>query len=115
VSVIWTGQDGVKRRMTEYAMKVRLTAFLLAQYWAAILENDAKTNAQWQDQTGNARQTLHAFAVMLSADMIALYLSHGVNYGVFLEVRYAGRYAIIWPTIEQHLPMMRQMLQEIFK
>ncbi|MDQ7034353.1 MAG: hypothetical protein Q9P01_05810, partial [Anaerolineae bacterium] len=59
---------------------------------------------------------LHAWVDELSNDTVRLYLSHGlVDYGIYLETKYAGRYAIIWPTIQRHLPEIQKMLQEIFR
>ncbi len=112
--VEWQGVEQVKRRIEEYGRRAKEVTLSLANYWAAVLEADAKENAVWQDRTGNARQALHTFVEQAAGDAIVLYLSHGVNYGLFLEVRWAGRYAIIWPTIEKHLPEIRKMMHSIF-
>ena len=113
-NVQWQGREQMRRRIDAYGRKVKATVRRVADYWKAVFEDYAKENASWADRTGNARQTLHAFVEELAGDSVNLYLSHGVDYGVYLETKYAGRYAIIWPTIERHLPEIKKMLQEIF-
>lgn len=53
-----------------------------------------RTTASWQDRTGNARAGLHA-TYSGGHGTHTLTLAHGVPYGIWLEVRYAGRYAVI--------------------
>lgn len=113
VNITWQGIPEMQRRMGVYGDKVIAAAATVAEYYAPILEEYAKTNAPWTDQTANARQSLHTFTEV-AEDVVTLYLSHGVEYGIWLEVRWAGKYSIIWPTIEAHLPEISKMLQEIF-
>jgi hypothetical protein len=100
--------------LTRFEHRVKNAIRQVATYWAGVFENYAKENARWKDQTANARQSLHAFVEELTNDTVALYIAHGVDYGIQLETKYAGRYAIIWETIETHLVQIRQMLQRIF-
>jgi len=73
----------------------QLTAFFTPR-----VEAYARENAPWTDQTGNARSGLHA--VPFHEPLIAhgVILSHSVPYGIWLEVRFDGKYAIIVPTIK---------------
>lgn len=114
MSLQWQGVDDMMRRLQEYNNRIMWAVKQVAQYWAAVLEEYAKANRPWTDRTANAVQSLHSYVEELSGDTVRLYLSHGVDYGIFLEVKHAGRYAIIWPTIQRHLPAIRQMLQGIF-
>lgn len=65
-------------------------------------ENDAvayaKKNAPWTDQTGNARSGLHAKAE-ITPEYAQLTVAHSEPYGIWLEVRWGGKFAIIGPTI----------------
>ena len=112
----WNGTD---QRMIEaldrYERAVIEAVKQVAQYITPILEGYAKTNARWNDQTGNARQSLHAFFEERAQDIVDIYLSHGVFYGVYLETRWAGKYQILWDTISAHLEPIREMLQGIFE
>lgn len=62
------------------------------------VEKYAKDNAPWADRTGDARSGLTAQGEQrLVRYTITLY--HTVDYGVWLEIRWGGRFAIIEPTI----------------
>lgn len=111
----WEGTQQFSRNYPEYARRVKFAVRQVAMYFQAVFEAYAKTNAPWTDRTANARQSLHAWTEELAGDTVRLWLSHGVQYGIYLETRYAGRYAIIWPTINRHLPQIREMLQGIFR
>ena len=113
-SIQWRGTVDMGRNCTIYGNKVIEAVNQVAAYFAPVLETYAKREAPWQDRTSNARQTLHAWTEQLSKDAVALYLSHGMYYGKFLESKYAGRYAIIWPTIQAHLGEILKMLKGIF-
>jgi hypothetical protein len=41
-----------------------------------------------------------------------LYLSHGVEYGVWLETAHGGNYAIIQPTFDAHMSRIRNTIHE---
>lgn len=115
-SIDWGGTDeAMLRAMEHYAQAVLRAVKAVADYWQPVMETYAKENAPWVDRTGNARQSLHSWVEELSGDIVALYLAHGVYYGIFLERKYAGRNAIIWPTIAEHLTPIEQMLKGIFK
>lgn len=113
--VDWGGTDRVvAQNMTAYGGKVIEAIEAVAKYFEPILESYAKQNAPWTDRTANARQSLHSFSQRLGNEAVELYLSHGVQYGIYLETRWSGKYAIIWPTLEAHIPQIRSMLQGIF-
>ena len=61
------------------------------------VEAAAKKNARWVDRTSNARNGLFAVAER-ERPRYRIVLGHGVPYGVWLEVRFAGKYAIIEET-----------------
>jgi len=63
------------------------------------VQDYAQEHAPWEDRTGEARQGLTAKAEQrLTRYTITLF--HTVEYGIWLEVRWDGKYAIILPTIE---------------
>lgn len=67
-------------------------------YHAPRAEAYAKANAPWTDRSTNARSGLFAKAEF-DRPRYRIIVAHAVPYGVWLEVRYAGRYAILEPTI----------------
>ncbi len=111
----WGGTDkDVKRRMDAYGVAVMDTLFQLGQFFAAKTEAHAKRHAPWTDRTSNARQSLFGVATK-EGDKVVLILSHGVDYGVFLELAHQGNFAIIGPTLQQHYGEIMQAVREIFR
>lgn len=78
------------------------------------VQDYAQANAPWEDRTGAARDGLTAEHVSdgLFRDAIVLY--HTVDYGIWLEVRWSGQYAIIIPTIEHMGPVVMGELEGLF-
>jgi len=70
-----------------------------------------RKNAKWRDRTTNARNGLHT-VTFHTANQHGIIYAHGVNYGIWLEVRFAGRYAIIMPTINDQGPRVMAMLEK---
>ena len=81
-------------------------------YFEPKMENYAKLNAEWTDRTGNARNGL---AARSGADGKTRFivLFHQVPYGIWLEVRFSGKYAIIMPTIDEFGPQVMDAFQKI--
>lgn len=67
----------------------------------------ARQNAPWTDRTSNARNGLftEVFADR-SRGVYSLVVAHGVPYGIWLEVRFSGRFAIIRPTVQHEGPLV---------
>lgn len=61
-------------------------------------EAEAKRSAPWTDRTSNARNSIFGFAEK-SGNTIKGILGIGMDYGVYLELRWNGRYRVIWPTL----------------
>lgn len=71
----------------------------LMKYESHKVEGYMRQNAPWSDRTTNARNGL--FARAFSSDHShAIVCYHTMPYGIWLEVRWSGRYAIINPTIQ---------------
>lgn len=64
-----------------------------------------KANAPWQDRTGDARSELQGNIQFNSdseaASVIRIFLGHGVDYGIHLELGMGGRFQIIKPGIDR--------------
>lgn len=58
----------------------------------------AKANRPWTDRTNQARQTLKGEAKKMPFGW-RIQLSHGVDYGLWLELANEKQYAIVEPTI----------------
>ncbi len=82
------------------------------QFYAPQIESYAKANAPWTDQTGNARNGLAARAGR-EGQSYYIVLYHQVPYGIWLEVKYDGRDAVIMPTLDEFLPKVQAGLDGI--
>jgi hypothetical protein len=85
-------------RVNQFGPKAKRAMVAAANYVAPQAESFMKENAKWTDRTGNARQGLHA-QVVVAQNKVAIVLYHSVPYGVFLELRWGGKYAIIEPAM----------------
>lgn len=93
--------DGRKMRkqIDEGPEKAMRAAWITAQTMSPDVENYMKLNAPWTDRTSNARNGLAARAYREGKE-IGIVLYHQVDYGIWLEVKNEGRFAIIQPTID---------------
>jgi len=82
--------------------------------YAPQAESYAKLNAPWTDQTTNARNGLFATAGKTDEEHWIV-LAHRVPYGIWLEVRFAGRFAIIIPTLEHLFPLVMRSLNRVLE
>lgn len=101
--------DTLTPRIRGGAERVNRAVDTVFNLMAPQIESAAKLEAPWTDQTGNARQGLRALAGREgNSHFIALF--HQVPYGIFLETRWSGRYAVIMPTLENWTPRVIQGL-----
>jgi len=105
VDTLWDGLDNftekTKKKLEE---KVRDFAPKLAEY--------AKANAPWEDRTGLARTGLQSQPIITNTSF-GISLFHTMDYGIWLEIRWGGLYAIILPTIETLGPELMNELSDI--
>lgn len=80
------------------------------QKFAGQLVDYMRNNAPWQDRTGDARSGLVAEVTANENDM-SISLQHTVEYGIWLEIRWGGLYAIIIPTVENMGPKIYKEMQ----
>ena len=112
LAVDWTDGDLVGN-LREFSPKVELALAAIMQYEAPNVEGHARSTALWTDRTGNARGSLTARA-FARGHTHGIRLSHGVPYGIWLEVRFAGRYAVIDPTIQHMGPKVMETCTLLF-
>jgi hypothetical protein len=69
----------------------------------------ARANHPWRNQTGDAERL---FLVENVNNGLGLRVSHGVFYGVYLEFKNGGRYAVI-PAVMQYMgPIVQHAMQD---
>lgn len=77
--------------------------FMYCETAASDLEGYMKRNRPWTDRTGQARQRLKGTAEKVD-DKFRIALSHGVDYGIWLELAHEKRYAVLEPTVRLQGP-----------
>lgn len=104
--------DVFPQMATKYTQAIFQSGRHIAHQQAAEMEEYARSNAPWTDRTGAARQGLTA-TVEETGPIGTIVLSHGVSYGLWLEIRFGGRNAIIAPTIDLFGPRVMRSLQNM--
>lgn len=105
--------DTLSGNVARLPKKVERAVVGATEYGATRAQAYAKTNAKWIDRTANARQGLRAFAVHEPGRSTVI-IAHGVSYGIWLEVRFSGRYSIIGPTLAYTGPLVMRLLGNLF-
>lgn len=68
---------------------------VIMQDIATIGESYAKSNHRWQNQTGDAERGLTGTVGWEGNNQVSVVLAHTVDYGVYLELGFQKRYAIL--------------------
>lgn len=95
--------------MNQFGPNVKRGMVAAANYVAPLAEAHMKENAPWTDRSTNARDGLKA-QVFTSSNKVAIVLYHSVPYGVFLEIRWGGRFAAIEPAMIAMGPVFVQAI-----
>lgn len=93
-------------------LKMKAGIVAAANYAAPQAEAFMKENAPWTDRTGAARNGLGT-QVVIDDGTVAIVLYHSVPYGVFLELRWGGKYAIIEPTMAAIGPVFVEAIKRL--
>lgn len=74
----------------------------MAQRYAARLEAYMKTNASWQDRTGNLRASLYVEVedLLLQSARLIITIDYGLTYGKYVAAVRQGQFDIIGPTLD---------------
>lgn len=105
-------EGDLQGRLDQMPNKVKRAMVATAGLAATQAESYMKSEAPWTDRTGTARNGLKAQA-MVSGNKVALVMYHSVPYGVFLEVRWGGKYGIIPATMAAIGPFWMQALGRV--
>jgi len=108
-------KDMAERLVRLYGVSVHTAAVAtVAKALEPVLEAYAKAHRPWTDRTGNARQSLFSVSE-LAGEIVTIYLSHGMEYGVFLELCNSGQYAIIMPTLQANYGVIKAALDRLYR
>lgn len=108
-------QAGIRKlkiNLDKLDREVELRIAGVVDYQATQSEFFMKTNAPWTDRTGNARAGLFT-ATKKEGKKFFILLSHTAPYGIWLEVRWSGRYAIVVPALEDVVKQLPLKLKKV--
>lgn len=99
-----SSMDDIKKEKLSIAIQ------MFAVTKAPQLQAYMQTHRPWTDRTGMAKATLRATVSKKDNHTVRITLSHGVDYGIWLELAHEKRYAIIAPTLTTQGPKLYQQL-----
>lgn len=105
---------GISKNLIEKEIKTKAVLGLYGDTVAKDMEGYSKENASWIDRSGSARQRLNGDSQSID-NKVRCSISHGVDYGVYLELCNEGEYSILEETIENVGPKAIKGLEKIFK
>lgn len=109
-AVIWSNIPQFTANFGRYGERLIDALARTANGLAQQFQEEAKANAPWNDITGAARRGLVGH-VQVNGYIVTIVLSHTVEYGIWLEIRWEGKYAIIMPTLEANFSHVMTTIQ----
>lgn len=100
--------------LKQYERDVYEALYQLALSYAPRIESWLKSNAKWQDRTGNLRASLFV-AVERLVNEIAIHLAAGLDYYVFVMTKRAGYYDIISEGLDHFSPLVWNSVKELLR
>jgi hypothetical protein len=114
MTIKWDGANPIANKLLAMPNESDKALRAIISLYAPKAESAMKTGATWTDRTSNARNGLFAKPVSEKGKRYAIVLAHTVNYGIWLEIRHAGRYAIILPTTRTMSPVVMTAASRLF-
>jgi hypothetical protein len=102
--------DTLKPNLKGFEPRVQKAITAATEYTATRGEAAMKRGARWTDRTSNARNGLFTQATHSPKEHRIIF-GHAVPYGIWLEVRWSGRLAIILPTIRTQGAELMKLLR----
>lgn len=106
--------DTLTPGIATFPAKLHAAVAAVMQYHEPNVQDAARDGAPWIDRTSNARNGLFARAYS-TARSHGIVLYHTMPYGIWLEVRWGGKYRIIVPTIQRQGALVMRTLQGVLR
>lgn len=94
----------LNKNLDKMSTKLNAALLMYSTTKAKQLEAKMKMNRPWTDRTGMAKALLNTSISQRSLGTVRITLSHGVEYGIWLELANEKNYAVIEPTIKEESP-----------
>ena len=105
--------SNLKKNLDKMSVKLGAVILMYSATKASEIQAKMKINRPWTDRTGMAKDLLNAKVSQPNDNTIRITLSHGVNYGIWLELAHEKNYAIISPTIREEGPRIVEDLNNL--
>lgn len=105
--------SNLKKNLDKMSVKLGAVILMYSATKASEIQAKMKVNRPWTDRTGMAKALLNAKVSQPNDNTIRITLSHGVNYGIWLELAHEKNYAIIAPTIREEGPRIVEDLNNL--
>lgn len=108
-------EDNITDKIITMEQKKQTAINMLSQQAGQTFENYAKQNRLWRDRTGHARQRLKGYyETSDNGNKTRIYISHGVEYGKWLELAHERRYAILKKTVNTCSKQVLESFKKMF-
>ena len=105
--------SSLKKNLDKMGAKLGALILMYSATKAQTIEAKMKINRPWTDRTNMAKVTLRARVSQPDSNTVRITLSHGVSYGIWLELAHGKNYAIIAPTITEEGPRIVEDLNDL--
>ena len=105
--------SSLSKNIDKMSLKLGAVVLMYAATKASELQAKMKLNRPWTDRTGMAKALLNAKVSQPDKNTIRITLTHGVNYGIWLELANGKNYAIIAPTVREEGPRIIEDLDNL--
>lgn len=103
------GVEEINRNLSRLESEMLRAAGDAADEIAQYLETYSKQNAPFKDRTGNLRGSIDGSWEQVGKDLFRVILSAGMDYAVFVELCRDGRYAFLWPAVNESLDEIKSI------
>lgn len=105
--------DTITPRLDKLDPQMREAVSKIFDYWKLSGESAMKSGARWTDRTGNARAGLICEVEHPSENVWELYFASLATYGIWLEIRWSGKYAIVGPVMKTTAEGLAKMIADV--
>ena len=100
----------VIKNLTELEGRVKAGLEVVGQTVGAQMKSYAQANAPWTDRTGNARGGLD-YDCKWEGTTLDISVFHTVDYGIWLEIAHAQRFAILQDARNSQVETFKNMIK----
>lgn len=111
----WSSWYQKTRKEMTFTERSQSAMFGIFATVATQAQDYAKKNFKWTPRSGRAHTGLNAGVRAMNNDEIELWVAHGVEYGIYLELAMQKKYAILVPTINYIRPILFEEVLKFLK